>query len=110
MTYQEPTNYNKHFDVSISPFSSADSDLISRVTVDSDGGPTQGRSVMLVNGVWIKALAGNSGNVYMNCDSTDDSDTGFELAAGKILPFQVLNLSYIWVKGAAGDGVCWLKI
>ena len=110
MSYSEPTNYNNHFDISVSPFVSADSDMLGRISVDSDGGPTQGRSVTLANGAYIKALGGNAGNVYVSFDSAGDSDTGFEIGASDPpVRFQVQNLNYVWIKGAAGDGVCWLK-
>lgn len=106
MTYKEPTNYNAHFDISISPF--IDGNGNGNITVDSDQ-PNQGSNISLPNGLWLKARKTNTGVVYFSFDSGVDS-TDFELSPGDIILVQVQNLNEIWFKAdTVGDKFCWLK-
>jgi hypothetical protein len=60
----------------------------------------------------VKALAGNTGLVYVGNDGAGDvaSANGLELAAGEVVVFQfVSQLSAIMVDSAVnGEGVTWL--
>lgn len=62
----------------------------------------------------VKALAGNSGVVYVGNDGAGDvsSANGFELSAGEAAVFDyVTELSRVMVDAAVnGEGVCWLII
>lgn len=59
--------------------------------------------------VAVKALAGNSGIVYVG-NSNVSSANGFELSAGEVIIFDtVRHMQSIYVDAASnGDGVCWL--
>jgi hypothetical protein len=59
----------------------------------------------------VKALAGNSGLVYVG-DSGVDASNGFELGAGEVIIFDAAgDLSSIWIDSAVnGEGVCWLVL
>jgi hypothetical protein len=62
--------------------------------------------------VWIKALAGNTGKVYVGNagDGTISATTGFELSAGNVIQIQVSNLKDLWFDAATnGDKFCWIK-
>jgi hypothetical protein len=83
-----------------------------QITVTTAGTEVQGTDVSLPNGAYIKALAGNTGKVYVGNagDGTVSSSTGFELAAGNIIQVQVSNLKDIWFDAATnGDKFCWIK-
>lgn len=82
------------------------------ITVTTAGTAVQGSSVELNNGVFIKALSGNSGVTYVGNDGANDvaSTNGFELAAGDVIVVQVRNLNELWFDAATnGDKLCWLK-
>lgn len=64
-------------------------------------------SNVLVNGVIVEALAGNSDNVYVG-NSTVTTANGYELQPGGATSAGVLNTSAIWVNGASGDGVAFI--
>ena len=83
-----------------------------QITVTTAGTEVQGPNISLPNGVWIKALAANTGKMYIgnNGDGTVSDTTGFELAAGQLIQIQVANLKDIWVDASVnGEKVCWLK-
>lgn len=62
----------------------------------------------LVSGVTIKALAANTGIIYVG-PSTVDSATGFELAVGEQIFLEIANLSSVYIDAAVnGDGVSWV--
>ena len=52
-----------------------------------------GSATPLDYGVVVKALAGNSGTVYVGFDSSVTSSTGFPLAAGEVMFFEVAALA-----------------
>ena len=62
----------------------------------------------------VKALAGNTGVVYVGNDGAGDVSTtnGFELSAGEVAVFDyVTELGRLMLDAAVnGDGVCWLII
>jgi hypothetical protein len=67
-----------------------------------------GSSTDLLHGVTIKALAGNSGNVYVG-DSDVSSANGMELEAGDFLFLSVGDLADVYVDVATnGDGVSFI--
>ena len=108
MPYNEPTSYDKHFGVIISPPSVSDSDLLGNITTDSDQ-PNQGPNVSLLNGAWIKARSSNTGVVFFGTDSSVDS-SGYELSAGNVILVQVQNMNELWFRAdTVGDKFCWLK-
>ena len=106
MTYSEPTAYNKHYDVSISPFMTGQS--VGNITIDSDQ-PNHGGDVSLPNGIYLKARSTNTGLVFFGSDSGVDS-SDFELAAGETIPVQIQNLNELWFySDTVGNQVCWIK-
>lgn len=83
-----------------------------QITVATAGTAVQGSNVALNNGVYIKALKGNTGLVYVGNDGAGDisSANGFQLAQGEGVTIQVANLSNLWFDVATnGDKFCWLK-
>jgi hypothetical protein len=57
----------------------------------------------LGQGVWIKALAGNSNTVYVGSSSAVVSSSGYPLAAGAELFVPINDLSKVWLIGGASD-------
>lgn len=83
-----------------------------QITVTTAGTAVVGSDVDLTNGVYIKALAGNTGKVYVGNDGAGDvtASNGFELAAGDVVILQVGNLNQLVFDAATnGDKFCWLK-
>ena len=83
-----------------------------QITVTTAGTEVQGSNVSLPNGAYIKALAGNTGKVYVGNDGAGavTSSNGFELSAGNMILIQVSNLSDLWFDSATnGDKFCWIK-
>jgi hypothetical protein len=97
----------------ISPVLVTSTAITGQITVTTAGTAVQGPDVPLPNGVFIKALAGNTGKVYVGNDGAGDvtSGNGYELEAGKAAPpIQVANLNELWFDAATnGDKFCWLK-
>lgn len=80
-----------------------------QVTVTTAGTAVQGGNVSLRNGVYVKALSGNTGKVYVWW-ATGDGRTGYELSPGEVVPVQTSNLNEIWFDAATnGDKFCWIK-
>lgn len=83
-----------------------------QITVTTAGTEVQGSNVTLTNGVFIKALAGNAGVVYVGNDGAGavTSSNGFQLSAGDMILIQVENLNELWFDSAtSGDKFCWIK-
>lgn len=58
----------------------------------------------------IKALAGNTGDIYVG-DSDVSSSNGFVLDAGEAVSIDFKILSRIWIDSSVnGEGVSWLAI
>ena len=87
--------------------------IAGQITVTTAGTAVQGATTVLENGVYIKALAGNTGKVYVGNDGADDvtSANGFELSPGDPpIIIQVWNLNELWFDAATnGDKLCWIK-
>ena len=72
-------------------------------TVDAAGtAQVIGASATLVSGVTVKALAGNTGIVYVG-NSAVDSTNGFELSAGEAVFIETDDVANIWVDAATND-------
>jgi hypothetical protein len=83
-----------------------------QTTVTSAGAAVQLASDRPANSaVTVKALAANTGKVYLgNVDNDVSSANGLELAAGEGVTFEYVgNLNHLWLDAAVdGEGVCWL--
>lgn len=68
-------------------------------------------AALQVQMVAVEALSTNAGSVRIGVSTVTNDNTatgGLELAPGAMLAFPVVDLSQVWVTGAAGDGVTWL--
>jgi protein involved in polysaccharide export with SLBB domain len=89
-----------------------------QLTVSSAGTAEQGPSAPEGSVFLVKALPGNSGNVFVGNDGSDDvaSGNGYVLAPGDEVELHFFGeasnaLSACWFDvGTGGDGVCWLKV
>ena len=67
-----------------------------------------GSSQALLSGITVRALAGNTGLVYVG-NASVDSTNGHELAAGVSVFIEVDNVATIYVDAATNDdGVSWV--
>ena len=72
-------------------------------TVDAAGtAQVIGASATLVSGVTVKALAGNTGIVYVG-NSAVAAANGFELSAGEAVFIETDDVANIWVDAATND-------
>lgn len=80
-----------------------------QVTVASAGTRVQLSSVSTgIHTVVIKALAANSGKIYVG-NSAVSSSNGFELSAGEGITITVNNLNIVYIDaGTSGDKVCYV--
>lgn len=97
-----------------SPNVSTATAISGQITVTTAGTAEQGPDVALTNGVWIKALPGNTKVGYVGNDSEGDvsSSNGFPLSAKEVMLVQVANLNELWFDmetGGDGEGFAWLK-
>jgi len=62
----------------------------------------------------IKALAANSGLVFIGCDAegTVSAGSGFQLAAGEQVVLRFAgDLAHVWLDAeVSGEGVCWMAL
>lgn len=89
-----------------------DTALSGQITVTTAGTEVQGGNVPLPNGVFIKALAANTGKIYVGNDGAGaiSSSTGFELSAGELIIILVDNLNKLWFDASVNaQKVCWIK-
>ena len=74
---------------------------------------TLGSGTVVYSALMIKALASNTGVVYVGNDGAHDvsSANGFELSAGEVVVFDYPTLLIHIMLDAAvsGEGVCWLS-
>ena len=83
-----------------------------QVTVTTAGTAVQGTDVDSDNGFFIKALAANSGVVYVGNDGAGDvsSSNGYQLSSGEQILVEASNLKDMWFDAATnGDKICWIK-
>jgi hypothetical protein len=96
----------------VSPNVETDAAISGQITVTTAGTEVQGPNVPLDNGVYIRALTGNAGVVYVGNDGAGatSSTTGYQLDKGEAIMVQVANLNQLWFDAATnGDKFCWLK-
>ena len=82
-----------------------------QITVTTAGTAIIGTSTDTYTGFFIRALSGNTGNIYIGNDGADDvaSTTGFELAPGDQVYIEAPNLNELYFDAAtSGDKVSWL--
>jgi hypothetical protein len=92
-----------------SPLISVAAAYSGQITVTTPGTSIQGSDVALTNGVYIKALGGNTGKMYLGY-ATGDNRAKYELSADQLILIQLSNLNQLWVDASvAGEKVCWLK-
>lgn len=99
-------------EVAVAPFLDTGVVISGQITVTTAGTEVQGPDVPLTNGIFIKALAGNTGVVYVGNDGAGavSSSTGFQLDKGDLILVQVDNLNKLWFDAATnGDKFCWIK-
>jgi hypothetical protein len=69
-----------------------------------------GSSAEVKQGVWIKALLGNTNNVYVG-DSDVDSSNGYELDAGDVVFLSVRDLANVYIDvDTNGEGVSFIAV
>lgn len=81
-----------------------------QITVTTAGTAVQGDDVDCPNGVIVRALAANTGVMYIGNDGAGDvsSSTGFQLDASEKTYIPISNLKDMWVDSAVnGEKVCW---
>jgi hypothetical protein len=86
--------------------------ICGQITVTTAGTEVQGGNVALDNGVYIRALTGNTGVVYVGNDGAGavSASTGYQLNKGEAVTIHVANLNQLWFDAATnGDKFCWLK-
>jgi len=88
--------------------------ITGQVTVTTAGTEVQlsASSVVLNNGVFVKALPANTGIMYVGNDGSNavSSTTGYPLSAGQERFFQVSNLNALWIDSSVnGEKVAWAK-
>jgi hypothetical protein len=84
--------------------------LSGQFTITTAGTAVKGPDVP--GAVFVRALAGNTGKVYVGNDGADDVTAlnGYELSPGDALPFVVENLNQFWFDSATnGDKFCWVR-
>ena len=82
-----------------------------QITVTTAGTAIQGTSTVKYTGFFIRALSGNTGNVYLGNDGAGDvtSSNGHELAPGDQIYIECPNLSDLYFDAATGgDKFSWL--
>lgn len=81
-----------------------------QIAVTTPGTSVQGSSVTNGDGFIIKALATNTGKMYIG-DASGDNRTGYELAANQAIFSGVDNLNQLWFDASVGgEKICWLKV
>lgn len=85
--------------------------LSGQITVAAAGTAVQGTDV---DGVCfrIKALAGNSGFIYIGNDSANDvtASNGYELDAGEWVEIEGPLGAYWFDTSSNGDKACWIRL
>ena len=84
--------------------------LSGQFTITTAGTKVKGPDIP--GAVFVRALAGNAGKVYVGNDGSNavSSSTGYELSPGDALPFVIRNLQDYWFDAAtSGDKFCWIR-
>lgn len=83
--------------------------IVGQVSCTNSGVAYQLPEDTLTNGAYIKALAANTGKIYVG-RSTLVVGSGFELSAGELIIMQTANLNEIYVLSTVnGEKICWLE-
>lgn len=65
-------------------------------------------SRQILRGLTVKALAGNSGIVYVGTSSAVTTANGYQLSAGNSCILPVQDQSQVWIISDSGtNSVCW---
>ncbi len=86
------------------------SQVSGQVTVTTAGTAVQGPNIKGFKFL-VKALPGNTGNIYVGNDGNNDVDvnTGFHLSAGDLIYIEVSNLSHLYFDASVNaQKVCWI--
>ena len=86
--------------------------LSGQVTVTTAGTAVQAGTDPGPGQYLIKALDGNSGNIYVGNDGAGDvtSANGYELGAGDVMAYTG-QLASLWFDSAEnGDKACWVRV
>lgn len=84
--------------------------LAGQFTITTAGTAVRGPDVP--GAAFVRALATNTGKVYVGNDGANDvtNANGYELSPGDALPFEVRNLQDFWFDAATnGDKFCWIR-
>jgi hypothetical protein len=93
----------------LSPEINTSSAISGQITVTASGTAVQGSDVTLTNGVFLKAMAANTGKAYVGASGVTLLN-GFELSASELIIIQVANLNELWFDGSVNSTkICWLK-
>ena len=87
--------------------------LSGQITVTTAGTAVVGTTTAEYKGFYIKALAGNTGIVYVGNDGANDvtSGNGYELSPGQDIYIEVNNLADLYFDSAEdGDKFCWIAV
>jgi len=106
------TSKGEYAQIVVEPTINTSVAISGQITVTTAGTEVQGPNVPIDNGVYIKALNGNTGKVYVgnNGSGVVSSTTGFELDAGQVIFISVSNLNELWFDAAVnGEKFCWIK-
>lgn len=91
----------------------ASTGTVGRTAVITAGTPVQltAYTGKLSTGVVVRALAANTGKIYLGFSNTVSSSTGYELSAGEAFPLEINTPSSIWIDASVnGEGVCFVLI
>ena len=81
-----------------------------QITITTAGTAVRGPD--MPGAVYVRALAANTGAIYIGNDGANDvtSSNGYELSPGDTLPFMVRNLEDYWFDAAtSGNKACWIR-
>ena len=84
-----------------------------QITVTTAGTAVVGTATAKYEGFYVKALAGNTGIVYVGNDGADDvtSGNGYELSPGQDIYIEAENLADLYFDSASdGDKFCWIAV
>jgi hypothetical protein len=91
----------------------ASTGTVGRKAVTSAGTPVQltTSTSKLSTGVVVRAMAANTGKIYLGFSNTVSASTGYELSAGEAFPIEINTPSSIWIDASVnGEGVCFVLI
>ena len=82
-----------------------------QIAVATPGTSVQGPNVPLTAGVLIKALAANTGQIYIGAAAGDNRSIGYEVSPGDQTISEVFNMAELWFDSSvAGGKLSWSKL